>query len=284
MAGIFVPELAASPERTGGFVDPGWPESLPAMVGSVGLDDCRRPDYDWPGRKRGDIPWGLFQYTLDGEGLLEHHGDHHRCLPGTALLLTIPGDHRYRLPTGGRWRFFYLSMSGPEVVRLWPRIEAQAGPLLDLAPGAPALTTAAELCRDVLSATPPNRYALAHRSFGLICELLEVCQAAGVVAPAPGLEAARAWAQANLHRSLGVDDLARRAGLSRWHFTRCFTAAYGRPPAAWLSEARIQLAAGLLARGRTASDAARRAGFTDASYFSKVFRRHTGMRPRDWRG
>jgi AraC-like DNA-binding protein len=84
-----------------------------------------------------------------------------------------------------------------------------------------------------------------------------------------------------------VPDLTRLAGvvgLSPFYFTRMLKRATGLSPVAYLTRARVNEAARLLAEtdepvGRVAA----RIGCRNAAHFSSLFRRHQGMSPRAWR-
>src|SRR5215468_975376 len=79
---------------------------------------------------------------------------------------------------------------------------------------------------------------------------------------------------------ISLSRLARRVGLSPSRLMHLFTTSVGvplRPYVLWL---RIQLAAGELASGRSATEAAHAAGFSDAAHFTRTFRRMLGATPR----
>ena len=63
------------------------------------------------------------------------------------------------------------------------------------------------------------------------------------VPPARHLLRAKDLADARYFEPLGVDDLARAAGLSRAHFSREFRRAYGESPHAYLLTRRLERAA-----------------------------------------
>ena len=46
------------------------------------------------------------------------------------MLTIVPHNHRYWLEEGGRWEFFWISMSGQEAVRIHRIIQATTGPVL----------------------------------------------------------------------------------------------------------------------------------------------------------
>ncbi len=66
------------------------------------------------------------------------------------------------------------------------------------------------------------------------------------VPPARHLTRAKDLADARYFEPLGVDDLARAAGLSRAHFSREFRRAFGESPHAYLLTRRLERAAALL--------------------------------------
>ena len=66
------------------------------------------------------------------------------------------------------------------------------------------------------------------------------------VPPARHLLRAKDLADARYFESLGVDDLARAAGLSRAHFSREFRRVFGESPHAYLLTRRLERAATLL--------------------------------------
>jgi len=79
-------------------------------------------------------------------------------------------------------------------------------------------------------------------------------------------------------------DLARYAGLSRYHFLRTFKSVTGITPRQWLIRARLQRAAQLLRSGSTpVTEIAFEAGFEDLSNFIRTFRREFGLSPSHYR-
>jgi AraC-like DNA-binding protein len=77
-----------------------------------------------------------------------------------------------------------------------------------------------------------------------------------------------------------LDAVAASVGLSPSRFLHLFTTSVGvplRPYVLWL---RLQWGASELARGKSVADAAHAAGFSDASHFTRTFRRMMGATPR----
>ena len=86
--------------------------------------------------------------------------------------------------------------------------------------------------------------------------------------------------KANLSQKLTIDQIAASAGLSKFHFLREFKRITGYTLIDYLNTIRCDYARSLLERGQcSVKETAFVCGFTNCSYFSSVFRRHTGLLP-----
>jgi AraC family transcriptional regulator len=103
---------------------------------------------------------------------------------------------------------------------------------------------------------------------------------------APKLDAGRA-ARVTRHieehlgeAALSIEELARIARMSPFHFARAFKTALGCPPHRYVVERRIERAKALIRAGRLPlAEIAQLVGFADQAHFSTVFRRETGTTP-----
>ncbi|RTR01065.1 AraC family transcriptional regulator [Halomonas nitroreducens] len=77
--------------------------------------------------------------------------------------------------------------------------------------------------------------------------------------------------------------LATEAGMSRARFASVFRDTVGQPPAEYLAQYRLSLAKTLLRDGLPLDTIADRVGYSSPSALAKVFRRHTGHSPLEWR-
>jgi AraC-like DNA-binding protein len=94
--------------------------------------------------------------------------------------------------------------------------------------------------------------------------------------------AAIAQMNASFAEPLGIDDLAKTARMSRFHFSRLFRDETGQAPYQYLLRVRLAYASELLRGGHhSVTEAALASGFSDLSRFASMFRKHTGKRPSD---
>ncbi|MEZ4451313.1 MAG: AraC family transcriptional regulator [Nannocystaceae bacterium] len=76
-----------------------------------------------------------------------------------------------------------------------------------------------------------------------------------------------------------LDELARHAGLDKFHLCRAFRSQVGLPPHAYRTQLRIREAKALLSAGVRPRDIAPRVGLYDQSQLNRHFRRIVGMTP-----
>jgi AraC-like DNA-binding protein len=95
---------------------------------------------------------------------------------------------------------------------------------------------------------------------------------------------AKDLADARYREPLGVDDMARAAGLSRAHFSREFRAAFGESPHTYLLTRRMERAAALLRNtDRSVADICFSVGLQSVGSFTTTFKRTYGVTPTAYR-
>jgi AraC-like DNA-binding protein len=126
---------------------------------------------------------------------------------------------------------------------------------------------------------------------GLVLEMLALCSRYGRSVERLRRAAAPPWlarAREELHdRFLDpprIRDLAAAAGVHPDHLARAFRLRFGVPVGSYVRRLRLDWAAAQLeAREHTISAIALDAGFADQSHFTRAFKRHTGLTPREYR-
>jgi len=96
----------------------------------------------------------------------------------------------------------------------------------------------------------------------------------------------RVYIDAHIGEHISLDDLARQAGISRFHFARQFRLTTGESPMGYLRRVRIERSKSILqSRETTIAEVA----FSDQSHFTRTFGRMVGVSPGsfarsdDWR-
>jgi len=104
------------------------------------------------------------------------------------------------------------------------------------------------------------------------------------VPPVRHLTRAKDLADIRYAEPLGVDDMARAAGLSRAHFSREFRRTFGEPPHTYLLTRRLERAAAMLrTTDYSVADVCMAVGLQSVGSFTTSFRRAFGMSPTAYR-
>jgi len=269
------------------LLSPSMRAPLPALIHGAGFQEETQPTYDGDGWRYGNAELAMIHYTLGGRGRLRFQDRDMFVKPGQAMLLHLPHEHRYWIEEGERWEFFYVLLSGAEAVRGMREIIERSGPVVALGENSLALVHAAEACATALEGKIESSY----RSSALAWELVMALQDESAMASAPSASAVPAYVldvekfcQLNLARPIGVDDMARVAKMSRFHFSRQFEKVRRISPGRYLASLRLEEAMRLISSSRfTVKKVAEQCGFGDANYFCKVFRKSFGVSPGSYR-
>jgi AraC family transcriptional regulator len=94
------------------------------------------------------------------------------------------------------------------------------------------------------------------------------------------LRRVRAYIDGHIGEHISLDELARQAGVSRFHFARQFRLSTGQSPMEYLRRVRVERSKAILqTRDATIAEVAARLGFSDQSHFTRIFGRLVGVPP-----
>lgn len=92
------------------------------------------------------------------------------------------------------------------------------------------------------------------------------------------------WIETNFDKNFNYDHLARESGMSRRTLERRFKTATGETPLTYQQSIRVEVAKRLLEKGSHSFDEITyRVGYEDSSTFRKIFSKHTGVVPMEYR-
>jgi AraC family transcriptional regulator len=88
----------------------------------------------------------------------------------------------------------------------------------------------------------------------------------------------------HFNETITVEELAREAGLSTYYFSRLFKKTIGKSPHQFVMSYRVEQARKQLRQtSDTLVDIAYRCGFSDQAHFTRVFKQHCNLTPRQFR-
>lgn len=100
-----------------------------------------------------------------------------------------------------------------------------------------------------------------------------------------GIADAAAFMETSYQQDIAISEVIERSHYSQRHFIRLFSAAYGMSPQRYLLDVRLRHAGTMLRDSRLpVTEVAASCGFSDPNYFSRVFRKYSGISPSEFRG
>lgn len=217
----------------------------------------------------------LLMLLLAGHGRYKFEGGReHQLATGDAVLLPAGRRHDFACdPTDG-WEIRWVHFQGAYADSL-ARLAGFSGDRLVIAVGD--------------DAAPAQRLQAIQDRISCRDQLGAAVELVGLLVALKKCDQSRLGEDARLLAAVeeggGLPGMARAAGLSRFHFLRRFKRATGTTPWRYLIELRLAKAKNLLIDPAcSVAEAARLAGFTDPAYFSRLFRKRTGVTPRAYRG
>ena len=146
------------------------------------------------------------------------------------------------------------------------------------------------LLADTVAGTPAGPLYGEHLACALTMDLVRQfgqvrpqAHVTGSSLPGPVLKRVCELIEARLHAPIGLQDLAREANMSRFHFSRMFHNSTGQSPYRYLTKRRIERAKEMFSRGCSEDEVARDSGFSSPSHLGSLFRRYVGVTPRKFR-
>jgi AraC family transcriptional regulator, arabinose operon regulatory protein len=226
-------------------------------------------------------------YCYEGQGWARLNGKTHQVGPGQMLWVNCHHPHSYGSVKSQPWKVDWIRVEGPTMDKIWSLLRADAQPLFSGIKEQPTRELFTRIFEQMQSRSTAAA-AWVHAEVSTLAAHLSDSRQLHPVGPLDDLPAAIERVLQHLrlyyHKPMRVSDLAAMAGMSPSHFTRTFRAAIGYAPIDWLRHYRInQARRRLLESTDPIKEVARQVGYSDQFYFSKDFKRYTGLAPTAFR-
>lgn len=231
-------------------------------------------------------PAYLFQYTLSGSGTVEIAGQKHLVGAGEAFFLKIPGETSYYFDEAHNqapWDILFIMFGCHGAETYCQMIESRLGQIFALPVYHEAIQLLFELHAMAKEGRAQNPFLLSSKAFALLCLLCTV-PPGGVQGESSLSARAKQYIRQNCDRPIGIADTAAFMKVSHSHLSREFYKETGVRPIDYLIRVRLDRAVDLLtSTERKVEEIGRECGFSTANYFGKVFKKHIGMSPVQFR-
>ena len=260
-------------------------ESLPypVLIG-LGKQLITDHDYYWDNRNRADNHC-LIQYTIRGQGELVYQGTCYKQNPGDIFLIKIPDKNKYYLPSSSQlWEFIYLEFSN-ESIPIFSQITNFVGPCFFIGNNSQVTKKIENIYQMALKNKISNVYKNSKLAYHLLMDLLEASSTTKTKI-ANNMDLAKNYIDANFYsNTINLDEIAEEIGISKFHLSREFHNQFGITINQYLTTVRIEQACRLLKQKNTYSikQISEITGFSNDSYFGKVFKKLKGQTPFEYR-
>lgn len=216
----------------------------------------------------------LFGYTIEGQGVLEYKNTEYQLKENSLFCINCLYPHEYRTYKNG-WKFYWFQLVGK-----------------------PANTLIKSFGSDVLiqndvqhfSGYWESIYNLASKnSLHVDMKIAPILNTVLNMMTVEGtsdlrMQKTEEFIHANFKEKITIDDMAKNACMSKYHFSRLFKECTGVSPYKYLCMYRIEKAKELLIdTNLTVGEIAVRTGFEDMSSFIYLFKKHMSVSPLQFR-
>lgn len=232
----------------------------------------------------------LIIYTLRGKGLLKYKGSLYHLTPGTTAYIDCMDHHYYECLKNQDWEFLWLHFNGTSALGYYEEFMRNNFHIIDSLDSFFMEST----LRRILSLTQRKDLHSEILSSYLITDILTKIliendtENLGLGFMPDYLKHALKEIDKHFQEPLSLNLLSARTGISKYHLAREFKKYIGLPPNEYIIVTRLNHSKSLLKYGDLPiEEIAFSCGFHQVSHFIKLFKKHEGCTPlqyrKDWR-
>jgi len=239
------------------------------------------PSYYNDGKTKELSSYGVLQYSLAGRGRIDLKKGSYDLLPGSLMIVSVPGPHAYYLPKDSdSWDFVFLVMVGREAIRITRMIERHLGNVFETGNAGKTVSLLYEMLDKLFSGEINDPFINSYYTYRLYMTFLGEFGDHGFTGNEQPFEELIRFLKDNLYRDISVEEMAEVMHFSRTHFTRLFSKEMGLSPRMYLEDLRLKTAMRLLFQEQNSvKETAALCGIYDVNYFCRLFRKRYGISP-----
>lgn len=241
---------------------------------------CRRAGFTTRNmRGRNDY---YLMYIIEGNLRIRDDGGMTNASGGTVVLFAPKYKYEYVFPGDEGLLYYWVHFTGSEVERLLERLGLTGSPLICNVGHSEQLID--DFDRLFTSYVRADGFRDIENSYTLGNILTCVARLCSRRADGERLRRSLSYIHANYAGRITVEQLAQLENLSVSRFNALFREAVGKPPMKYIIDLRLQNACSLLSiTDMPVGRIGEHVGFSDVHFFSKLFKKHIGMTPSEYR-
>lgn len=255
---------------------------LHTVITSCGHEIVTNSSYSHNGMKRGKKPFAFLQYTLDGEGTLQHEKDLYSLKKGNCMLGIIPHNHMYYIPTHSQhWEFVYLTFAGSEALRILQIVQNNFGPSFSIT----SSKTLSLFLQILEKATMIHEdiFEFSSLAYSFLMSLIHTMFNKEYANTKSIVNKIAYYCKEHYQYSITINDISKAMHMSKYHLARVFHQESGTTIQKFIELQRMQQAIFKLTHStQSIKSIAQQCGFSNATYFTVVFKKHYGYTPSEF--
>ncbi|MCZ8510955.1 AraC family transcriptional regulator [Paenibacillus filicis] len=250
------------------------------------------PQYDIR-RGAGNISDFQLKYIVKGSGFVTCNQVTYKVKQGQIFLLDLNSEHRYFSDPNDPWELLWVHFGGMQAPYYYEFLSADRCPIYETASSNAAFHTwFREIVNLVKNRTAHFEVRVSTIIHQILCEmsLIQRNETENITDITRGKEyRTEIWKGINFiekhyNKQVTLEQTAKEAIISQYHFARLFKLHTGYSFSEYLIKYRLTQAKRMLMNtDYPISEIAKQTGFTDSSYFSKLFKRYENMSPKQYR-
>jgi len=239
-------------------------------------------------KRGGGTPESIVIVCLAGEGVCRFNGGEWHMKPGHLIVIPANCPHSYEADHENPWTIFWFHVRGNMFPYYLEELQISVqDPIINI----PNISGLMDAFEDVYQHTESGytntsllclSTSLGH-FFG-ICKLYQRSIKASQQGVEKRIEKTVEVMKKSLHRLLTLDQLAEIAGWSPTHYAALFKNKMNVPPLEFFTRLKMQSACDKLKlTNEPIQNIASSLGYNDAFYFSRLFKRHNELSPKNYR-
>lgn len=273
------------------------------LIESIGYERRERMDdlkYIWECKKSNESVC-IFQYTVAGCGELKINEKTYKQSAGDVFLIERPGPYKYYLaPDSDLWEFKFINFTFP-MMTFWNPIVSSFGHIFSLRDEnndimrlfnqifamVEGSLEEIEIDGKTIIQTRPFETFLDNsmQAYQFITTVHKYLLQNGISSNgAESVQLCIEYICSNYNKNITNYDIAQAGFISPYYLNKRFKEVVGETPLQYLTKIRLKNAMTMLHNpDYTIDTIARQCGFQNANYFTKVYKKHTGLTPSEFR-
>jgi len=251
-------------------------KKLPIRINSLAVDWDQ-----WDLKRDNGVDYYLIMQCISGNGYIIHNGLEYKVKPDM-FILWAPGEPQYYKNTGTEdWVVNWLSFNGKDI----PLSFDYQFFITDKVPASIGISKWDTIITLIREGSPSSQIRAVSVLYELLCEINIASTGLDYISDNFKISKITSYMSQNLTVNLTLHQLSKLYNISESYLCRMFQKHFQTTPIQYFTELRINKAKRLLVFDPIMKiyKIAEICGYEDSVYFSRIFKKHTGVKPGEYR-